>query len=493
MEITLISLCRSVLAYGLRTMSAYLKEHGHQVNLVFLPREGQNFNKHYSDSTLKRLSEICRSSSLVGVSVMTNHLLWAKYITRHLKRDLNIPIVWGGVHPSIMPRECLEDADIVCVGEGEDALLELIEAINSGLRNPKIAGIWYRTATGPINGGPSRMAADLDKYPPPDYELNSQFILDGSKLKPLTADLLHKNLGSSYGVSTTRGCPHCCTYCYNWMFKERADWLRVRRRSISKVIEEVEMIFRRFDFLNTVWLIDETFFVRNLAEIEEFCNQFKSRIGKSFMAEISPLTFSERKLQVCLESGLRELSMGVESASERTNFEIYGRRTTRRKLDSILKCISKYKDRLLICRLDFIVNNPWEDDDSRIETIELVASLPHLFRINYYPLCFFPGTKIYNLAMQEGRIKDMIKDVVLPGFSFQQLRHGSYLDLCLVFLHFVRQFAPRIPHKAIKVLAGVLTSNIVRCVMERSLFRNSFFWTLYLLYTLFKFLKKIRK
>lgn len=68
------------------------------------------------------------------MSLMTNQFIQAKCVTEYLKKyHVPAPIVWGGIQSTVEPEVCLEYADIVCLGEGEDALLELAGCIWSSL------------------------------------------------------------------------------------------------------------------------------------------------------------------------------------------------------------------------------------------------------------------------------------------------------------------------------------------------------------------------
>ena len=89
-----------------------LKREGHEVRLVFLTGEGS-----LPESVLVDLEDVTDGADLIGVSLMTLHFHRAVQVTERLKGSC--PIIWGGIHPTVRPEECLEYADIVCIGEGE--------------------------------------------------------------------------------------------------------------------------------------------------------------------------------------------------------------------------------------------------------------------------------------------------------------------------------------------------------------------------------------
>ena len=148
MKITLISPYPDITAFGIRTISAYLKNHGHKTQLIFLPDPfGDNLAfgvKRYNESVLDALIPLCKDSNLIGISLMTNFYEGAVQITKKLKSGLKAPVIWGGIHPTIRPEESLEYADIVCVGDGEDAVLELVVKMGKGESYHDVKNLWFK-------------------------------------------------------------------------------------------------------------------------------------------------------------------------------------------------------------------------------------------------------------------------------------------------------------------------------------------------------------
>ena len=99
-----------VIGYGVRILSSCMKREGHDVETVFL----HNYvGKRYEEQTLNDLVELAAGSDLIGISLMTDNFENAVLINKKLKNKLDIPIVWGGIHPTIRPAECLKYADMV--------------------------------------------------------------------------------------------------------------------------------------------------------------------------------------------------------------------------------------------------------------------------------------------------------------------------------------------------------------------------------------------
>ena len=139
---------------------------------------------------------------------------WAVDIATRVKQQIDVPVIFGGVHPSAVPEVCLEEpaVDYVCVGEGEEAMVRLCEDLAGGLgagRRPArpIPNLWWRGEDGGIVRGPaSGFVQDLDSLPFWDKELWENDV----------------PIGTSYLTMTSRGCPYRCTFCFNNFFAKLA-------------------------------------------------------------------------------------------------------------------------------------------------------------------------------------------------------------------------------------------------------------------------------
>jgi hypothetical protein len=184
LKITLISLIEDVFTPSLRFLSSYLNAQGHATTLIYLPwgytdktlNATNSFLYPYPQSVLDQIAEMCKTSDLVGISLMTCHFDNAVYITKFLRGKLSIPIIWGGIHPSIRPAECLEYADMVCLGEGEHSLSQLAKEMAEGKpwNSSNVRGILKQS--NPIFVA-SPIVEDLNQIPFPDYNLEHQFVL----------------------------------------------------------------------------------------------------------------------------------------------------------------------------------------------------------------------------------------------------------------------------------------------------------------------------
>ncbi|MBF0339009.1 MAG: B12-binding domain-containing radical SAM protein [Nitrospirae bacterium] len=460
MKLTLITPTPpDISAFGARGLSAYLKSNGHAVDIIFLPgsigllKEGGGYVYAYEPAVLDQLVELCRGSQLIGVSFMTNYFDRAVQVTRRLKESLSVPVIWGGIHPSCKPEEALDFSDMACVGEGEEALLELIGHMQAGTDFYATAGLYFKRGPDIVKNPLRPLIKDLDTLPPFDFSNDGHYTYDKDSegIVPLDARFLKKvlpflpyhdgRLKRAYRTMTDRGCPHRCAYCnvsnLKAMYKDnKTPYLR--RRSVPVVIRELVDIKRRYPFIEVVQFFDDTFFARPLHEIEEFAVLYRQQVGMPFYCQASPTTLTEEKLLPLLDAGLTYVEMGIQSASTRIK-TLYRRTESNEKIVEAAKLLHRYRSRLLPPDYHIILDNPWEDASDTIETARLLHRLPKPYGLCISSLVFYPQTELYVKAVAEGIIKDDVTQVYRRPFYMPPKRnYQNFLIYLCTFQHFPR-------------------------------------------------------
>ena len=412
MKISLISITPSVDDFGLRTISACLKQAGHDVNLFFLVKE---FYKKYSETAMNNLVKLTKGSELVGISVMTNFFDNAIQITQKLRNNYDFPIVWGGIHPTIRPEESLDYADIVCIGEGEETIVELADKIQNKQYYYDIKGMGFNNKGKKIVNGlrpqpGSKNAAiikSLDQIPFQDYDYRSHFILKGENIVKMNLEIM-KQCVDIYQTFPTRGCPFGCTFCINDIFLEMYPHQKpIRKRSVDNIIGELLEVKSKLPFIEIIMFDDDAFFLMSVDEIKELSKRYKEQIGLPlWITGATPSTLTEEKLSLLVDAGLIETRMGIQSAAENTK-KIYGRPHSNRQVGNTARMVNKYRDQVKIS-YDIIIDSPWETDEDLIETLMFLSKLPTPFQLSIFSLVFYPETEIYKKAKKEGLIKDDI-------------------------------------------------------------------------------------
>ncbi len=441
MKITLISPYPDVTAFGIRTLSALLRENGHDTRLVFLPDpQGNDFDPHtahYGPGLLDELSDLCRDSGLIGLTLMTNYFHAAREITAHLKRNLNIPVLWGGVHPTVRPAECTAFADYSCIGEGEEALLELVTRLESGREVADMRNIALQRDGKVIVNPPRPLERNLDRYPTPDYSCKDHYAMHEGRIQPLDHALLKQLLSHGavsaylgkigYQTMTGRGCPHHCTYCINDAVRNLYETgCFLRWRSTEHTMRELRWVKENMPYVGYFWISDDAFFAHPPKAIKEFCDAYKQQIGMPFTCLASPLTITEEKMEMMVDAGMIYLQMGVQSGSARIQ-ELFNRKSmSNKRVLEVMHIINKFKDRMFPPSYDFILDVPYETDADKVDSLRLMSQIPKPFRLQLFALVLYPGTKLHEMAKADGLIGDETTDIYAKSFTMQQ---PSYLNL----------------------------------------------------------------
>jgi anaerobic magnesium-protoporphyrin IX monomethyl ester cyclase len=430
MKIVLISPYESVASYGVRMLSAVLKQRGHEVRIIFLPL---HFEERYSAELLERIAEVVKDTPLVGISLSSNYFDRAVELTRALKaKKPEQRILWGGIHPTIEPEECLDYADIVCIGEAERALGELVEKIERGEDYGGVKGFGFRR-NGEKHVNPiAPLVTDLDVLPFPDYSYADHVILHDGKLVQATPELIAANLEGRYWTLSSRGCLFQCTFCCNNLLRHLYGgdtWFR--KRSTENIIAELEWIKKDHPLFKEIYFDDDAFLDRSLDEIRDFADTYKRRVAMPFVITgVTPNSLTEEKLTILLDAGMIWFRIGIQTASDRVNLKIYKRPTLLQSTRRAIEIIRKYKDRMKPVWYDFIVDNPWEKPEELLETLRLMLELPRPYAINIYSLTFFPGTELHERAVHEGFVRDAQSDIYRK--SYKRYRE-TYLNRLLMF------------------------------------------------------------
>ena len=464
-------------AFGIRSLSAYLRSKGITTKVIFLPGniglldEKGEFVYRYDQKILDQITELCEGSTLIGVSFMTNYFDRAEQLTHELKRRLDIPVIWGGIHPSDKPEEALKIADMVSIGEGEEALYELAVRMEKGDEYFDISGIWFRK-NGGIKRNPLRpLISDLDTLPHFDFSNSEHYVLnkESENIEPLTDTLLAEfspliespegKLFKVFRTMTDRGCPHRCSFCSISNLKELYDDDKssyLRARSPEYTVEELVNIKEKFPFLEAVQFFDDTFFARPLKHIERFSGLYKEKVGLPFYCQASPSTLTERKLEALLDAGLVYVEMGIQSGSKRIK-ELYHRNTPNEKVVEAAQLLNRHKNRLIAPDYHIIIDNPWETIDDTIDTLNLLYKLPKPYGLCIASLVFFPKTELYNKAIAEGIIKDELKDIYRRPFYTPPKRSYANLIIYLFTFGHVPRFILRllIKENVVKTLSAI--------------------------------------
>jgi anaerobic magnesium-protoporphyrin IX monomethyl ester cyclase len=474
MKISLISPYPDITSFGLRCISSYLKEQGHSSQMIFLPDPyGDNLIhgiQRYKEHVIDEVVSLCKGSDLIGITLMTNFFTGTVQITKKLKKQLDIPVIWGGVHATIRPEECLQYADIICVGDGEDALLELVDKMSKGEDYSNTNNLCINQAGKVLKNQLRPLRPDLDIYPFPDYSMDDHHIMVNGGMVPLTHEVteaflkqgtVSKYLGKTgYQTMTSRGCPYSCAYCINnTINKMYGGKGKLRWRSVGHVIQELSWVKSNMPYVDYIWLSDDEFMARKIDNLEEFSIKYKQEIGLPFSCLLSPISVTEEKMALLVEAGLIYVQMGVESGSARMQKIFNRKHMNNARMMKAMHIINKFKDKMHAPSYDFLIDAPYETDKDRIESLRFISEIPKPFRLQPFTLILYPGTQLYEMAKQNGFIKDENKEIYSKSYT---MREPNYLNLLMTLSK-----GGRFPRRLLKIfihppLLNILNSNFLK-------------------------------
>lgn len=436
LKITLISMDQMIISYGLRLISTCLKEAGFEVEMVFARALiGQPF----PEKTEEQIVKLCAKSDLVGISLMSNHFPHAISLTKKIKSKIKAPVIWGGVHPTFCPEESLKYVDMICVGEGEQLMVDLAVKIKNKKRDFRIPGLWLKKNERIIKNENLMLTHELDSLPFPDYGPEEHYIRDKQKIRKMTKKLFRQYLTkretadgeyvAEYYISTSRGCPFRCAYCASNTIKNLYPGQKFfRLRSIEKVIEEVKFLRSKYDFIRWIYFADDDLLASPIDRVKNFCTLWKKEIDLPFYATVAPWSYQEEKLKLFLGAGLKIINMGIQTVSRKGGLAFH-RMVPKTRLKQIIRSIHKLKTPLAPV-YDFILDNPYEGDKEKLENLDFILSIPKPRRLQLFSLIPFPGTEIYTRMKEDGILSDDEEMIYKRSYSYPQ---ASFINM-LMFL-----------------------------------------------------------
>lgn len=391
---------------GIEYLSAALKKAGHSTVLVYDPTpSGVNAKKLKTSKVLSMLFDwqdivianiIKQNPDVIGFTVLSDDYPWALKIATAIKEVKDIPIIFGGIHPTSNPREVLLEqcVDFVCVGEGEEALPLFVNALAKKQSLSGIANIWYKDSEHNIKENKiSPVITDLDSLPAPD--------------KDLYYDVYPDFIRSGYWLMSGRRCLYSCTYCYNsYLKKFYGKGKYYTRRSVDNIILELQEALRKYK-IKSVFFHDDIF-MHDMEWLKDFCKKYKEHINLPFHCEVHPIIIRNLEETVSLLSlaNCTSIGMGVQTLDENVRKDILHRDYKNEDVSTIIKAFHKTQ---IYTGIDVIAGLPTEDDQSLLAAAKFINEVKPDFVFVPW-LRFYPKTEIIDIALAKGVIDKKLYD-----------------------------------------------------------------------------------
>jgi len=382
---------------GIGILSAVIKQHGHVSDLYYL-------NEEISADLL--LDQVARfDPHLIAFSVVTSQWAMVKKYAALIKARFPTPIICGGAHPTFDPEGVLRDpaVNLVCVGEGEYPLVELLEAMGKGGDITAIPNIWVKNAAGQFfRNQIRRLIPELDKLPFSDRGImDYQAIVDGCNTEPV--------------IMSSRGCPYNCTFCSNSAIKRlyKGKGVYVRQRSPENLLAEIRTMRQKYTF-NGINFYDECFGY-NKEWITRFCALYKAEFRYPFGCFIRAEASDKETFKMMADAGLSLIYIGIESGNEELRRNVLNRKVGDARI--IRACREAQEAGIQVWTFN-LVGVPGET----VATIDEAMALNRLINPHFVSISIFqplPGTRLHEICVDNNYIKSDYK-----GFY-----EGSSLEL----------------------------------------------------------------
>jgi len=370
---------------SLAYLAAVLKENNYPVKIIDAAIFGFK-----PEDIIKKLKE--ENPDLIGLTVLTPMYGIMRDLVRVIKANLpNAKIVIGGAHASAMPKETLLDIpeiDYLCVGEGEETILELARFLEGKKRIEEVDGLWYCRGGQVVSNKPRAYIDNLDKIPFPARDLlpMDRYTLTTSRTK-----------GVAYcpTLIVARGCPYDCSYCSHPFGRS------FRHHSVSRIISEVEELIARQN-IRQMNLEADTLTVNKSFLMELCAGLIKAGIHKKvqWTCESRIDTVDREMLLAMKRAGCWQISYGVESGVQRLLDII----CKNEKLETIEKVFKLTHQVGITIRGFFMLGLPTETREESWQTINFAKKLDP-FWAQFTLTIPYPGTPLFTRLREQNQIR----------------------------------------------------------------------------------------
>ncbi len=359
---------------GAMLLTSLLKARGHEVRLFF------------SSDLYWLRNLISFGPRIAAYSVLSGSQSATLNINRLIKASTSVFTLAGGPHATFFPEMIeAEGVDAVCVGEGEQAFLELVECLECGKDISGIRNLWVKDR-GTIHRNPVRpLIQDLDGLPFPDREFiyGVDPYLRHSKIKRFLC---------------SRGCPLQCTYCFNRSFKEIYRGERILRwRSAENLVEEIAQVKSVYP-LELVRFVDDIFILPPVSWLEEFARFYRRRIQLPFVCNLQVKLVTEEKVRILKQAGCTAVYMAIEAGNDWIRNSLLDRKITKQEMMDAFDLVHRHG---ISIAAENILGLPGASLETDIETLELNTRcrVDNPIATLFQP---YPKTKLGEYALREG-------------------------------------------------------------------------------------------
>jgi radical SAM superfamily enzyme YgiQ (UPF0313 family) len=389
MKLALVSLDKrgALPPLGLGYIASYLRKYLNFYDTVIVDKE---------DFIKKIIKE---KPDMVGISSVTEYFPKAKELAEEIKAKLEIPVLVGGIHISLLPQSLPKCFDIGVIGEGEQTILEIVQRYEKFGEIPKekleeINGLVFHKNNKVCITKPRESIRPLDNIPFPARDIFKM----KEYLQPRFLPHISGKLTTGTDLITARGCPYRCIFCSTSLF-----WKTVRFHSPEYVVNEIKEIIEKYK-PESIAISDDLFIIdkNRLKKIVELIKKEKINEQVEFGCYGRANLMTDEICKLLSEMNVKFANFGYESGSDKIlNYLKKGTVTVEDNRKSVEIC-KRYN---MTVAGSFIIGNPGETKDDIDLTFKFIKDNPIDSTIIFI-LSPYPGTEIWNLAKNQGIVSD---------------------------------------------------------------------------------------
>jgi len=358
---------------------------------------------------------------LIATNIIDVTYIYAVSLLNEVKREVDIPVVAGGPTPTMSPEMVIDNncIDIVCVGEGEDPLVELVDSITKGRDYSKIKNLWVKK-NGKITKNPLRPLKDMDTLAFQDWTIFDE----RHYYKPYCGAFYRTGF-----FELARGCPFNCTFCctesQKRLYHGLGNFLRVR--NIDNAFDEVVYTKDKYN-LELIFFIDDNFLGMHRERFDYFCQQYKKRVDLPFYIQTRSETIREDYIKKLKEVNISTIGIGIEEGDEDYRKKYLNRYGSNKNIQKAFEIVHKYGIR---STANVIIGMPYETENMFKETIKLLKKVkPRSYSVNYFQP--YRGTLMREKAIELGYLpKDHVifdSNICIDMPEFRKERQAHYYE-----------------------------------------------------------------
>lgn len=391
------SLPPSSIPLGLAYVASVLREAGHDVKII--DADALKLSKEEVEEIIKR-----EEFDLIAAGAMVPGYKYIKWLAEVVKKQHpKKTFLVGGALATSAPKIVMDKtkADAVVLGEAENTFCEVAEAIRKGNGFEGIDGLWFKKNGKVVKNKQRELIKNLDELPFPAWDL---FPMEKYLSVP---NFNNKPNLKTINMSTSRGCPFNCTFCYN-VFGARTN----RVRSIGNIIAEIKELQKKYNIKGI--MISDNLFVSNKQYVSDFCDELKKEKIKIIWGTSGRVnTVNLEILKKMKEAGCVGLLYGFESGSQKM-LNAMNKQVT---VEQMKKAVEITKEAGIEIWPAFMVGIPGETKETIKETVDFIKEMD-IFVSGIFIANPFPGSQLFDYAMEKGLIKDVEKFIEESGECF---------------------------------------------------------------------------